>query len=220
MNVYLISGLGADQRMFQKLEFPEGYTLNHIEWIKPVSSESLQAYSKKLTTQIDTSKEFTLIGLSFGGIIATEIAKIIRPSKIIIISSARNHAQFPFYFNLVCTLKLYKLLPSSQLTHSNFIINWFFGTETIEDKNLLREILNDTDSDFLKWAIERILTWKNTIRVENLVHIHGTDDRILPCKKMHPDYKIRGGHFMVFNKHQTLNKIITEILGDSNRKSS
>ena len=90
-NVYIFSGLGADKRVFQKMDFSE-YNATFVEWILPNRTENIESYSKKLTEQIKHEKPI-LIGLSFGGIIATEIAKIIETEKIILIDSAKNKTE-------------------------------------------------------------------------------------------------------------------------------
>jgi pimeloyl-ACP methyl ester carboxylesterase len=72
MNIYLISGLGADKRVFSKLGFSTNHVIKHIEWIKPNSNEDLSSYARRLARQIDESKPFFLVGVSFGGMIAVE----------------------------------------------------------------------------------------------------------------------------------------------------
>ena len=87
--VYFISGLGADERVFQFLDLSK---IEHqfIQWNEPQKKESLSSYCKKLTEQIDLKQEIILIGISFGGIIAQEISKIIECKKVIIISSVKT----------------------------------------------------------------------------------------------------------------------------------
>jgi surfactin synthase thioesterase subunit len=77
--IYLISGLGADRRVFKKLVFPTDFELIYLDWITPEPAESLEAYAARLALNIDTSAPFYLIGLSFGGMLATEIAKKLNP---------------------------------------------------------------------------------------------------------------------------------------------
>jgi len=43
----------------------------------------------------------------------------------------------------------------------------------------LKAILNETNSTFLKWALDKIGKWQNLQTHPNLVHIHGTADKIL-----------------------------------------
>jgi pimeloyl-ACP methyl ester carboxylesterase len=72
-DIYCISGLGADERVFQKLKF-QGYQPIHIKWLEPEAGENIANYTQRLTTQIKAEKPI-LIGLSFGGIIAVEMSK-------------------------------------------------------------------------------------------------------------------------------------------------
>ena len=210
-NVYIISGLGADKRVFQNMDFSE-CNANFVEWILPEKHENIESYAKKLTEQIKHAKPI-LVGLSFGGIIATEVAKIIETEKIILIASAKNYNEIPNYFRIAGKLKLHKLLPTKFMKMSNFISFWFFGAESIADKNILTEILKDTDGKFLKWAIDKIVTWKNQVEHKNLVHVHGDSDRILPINFIKYNIKIRnGGHFMTLNKAKELTEVVRKEL--------
>ena len=206
-NVYIFSGLGADKRVFQKMDFSE-YNATFVDWILPNKTENIETYAKKLTKQIKHEKPI-LIGLSFGGIIATEIAKIIETEKIILIASAKTKFEIPNYFRIAGKLKLHKLLPAKLMKMPNVFSFWFFGTENRNEKKILSEILKDTNENFLKWAIDKIVTWKNEIEHKNLIHIHGTADRILPISFVNCQIKVEnGGHFMTLNKAKELNEIV------------
>lgn len=207
--VYIFSGLGADERVFQKLDF-SGFKATFIKWIIPHEKESIENYSTRLLAQITTKKP-TLIGLSFGGIIAVEVAKQIETEKVILIASAKTKNDIPFYYRFVGQLGVHKLLPTRLLKSSNFITNWFFGTTTTFDKQLLRQILIDTDPIFLKWAIDKITNWTNQTQTKNIFHIHGTSDRILPLKYVNCNLTIKnGGHLMTLNKSDELNHILRQ----------
>ncbi len=146
--LYIFSGLGADEGVFQKLDF-SGLDVTFINWIIPIDKETIEEYATRLLNQIPIEKPI-LIGLSFGGIMAVEVSKQIKTKKIILIASAKNRAEIPFYFGLAGKFNLHNLMPASLLKSLNFMTNWFFGTSSLEDKQLLKEILLDTDSIFLK----------------------------------------------------------------------
>jgi pimeloyl-ACP methyl ester carboxylesterase len=207
--IYIFSGLGADERVFQKLDFSD-FKTTFVKWIIPKEKETIENYSARLIDQITTKKP-TLIGLSFGGIIAVEVAKQIETEKVILIASAKTKTEIPFYYRFAGQLGLHKLLPTRLLKNSNFITNWFFGTNSTFDKQLLRQILIDTNPIFLKWAIDKISKWTNQIQTKNTFHIHGTSDRILPVKFVNCDLTIKnGGHFMTLNKSDELNNILRQ----------
>lgn len=210
-NVYIFSGLGADERVFQKLNLSD-YSICHVQWITPQDNESIENYAKRLIEQI-TTKRPVLIGLSFGGLIAIEVAKHIETEKIILIASAKTQNEIPFYYRWAGRFGLHKLLSPTLLMRSNFISNWLFGASSASDKQLLKEILSDTDPVFLIWAMDKIVSWKNTSPIKNTRHIHGTADKILPFRFISCDHRIKnGGHFMTVNKPKEVAEILRLIL--------
>lgn len=205
--LYIFSGLGADERVFQLIDFSD-YSTTFIKWIVPQDSEAIENYATRLLDQITSTKP-TLIGLSFGGLIAVEVAKQIDTEKVILIASAKTKKEIPFYYRFAAQLRLHKLLPARILKTSNFITNWFFGTSSVFEKQLLKQILIDTDPNFLKWAIDKVARWTNKTQTKNLFHIHGTSDRILPFKFLNCNATIKnGGHFLTLNKAEELNQIL------------
>jgi pimeloyl-ACP methyl ester carboxylesterase len=208
--LYIFSGLGADERAFQRIDF-SGFSTVFIKWIVPQSTDTIENYATRLLDQITTTKP-TLIGLSFGGLIAVEVAKQIDTEKVIIIASAKTKIEIPFYYRLAGKIGLHKLLPTRLLKSSNFITNWFFGTTSKFDKQLLKQILIDTDPTFLKWAIDKVAKWTNKTQIQNLIHIHGSNDKILPLTFLNCNVKIHnGGHLMTINMAEELNIQLRQI---------
>jgi len=154
-----------------------------------------------------------LIGLSFGGMLAAEISKIIKVRKVILIASAKNKFELPFIYRLFGKLNLIKLIPKKIFKQQNSITNWIFGIESDSEKQLLKSILKDTDLDFFSWAINEIANWKNEIYPENSFHIHGNKDRIIPIKNVKADFVIEnGGHFMTVNKAKEIENVILNLI--------
>lgn len=204
--IYIFSGLGVDKRVFDNIDF-SGLNIAFVDWIDPLKNETFESYAKRISK--DFERDAILIGLSFGGMLAVEVSKIIPVKKVILIASAKNKNELPKWFLLVGKLKLNRIVPSSLLKTTNFITNWLFGATTSTEKLLLKNIIKDTDLTFLKWAINQIVNWKNLSVPQNCIHIHGTNDRILPAKYLKVDYKIKnGGHFMTVNKAKEIEVII------------
>jgi pimeloyl-ACP methyl ester carboxylesterase len=210
-HIYIFSGLGADKRLFQKIDF-SGFNIIHVDWIPPLENESLEIYAQRIMKEIKHERPI-LIGLSFGGFIVCEIAKVLETEKVILLATAQTYRNLPFYYRAAGFLRLHKVVPLRLLKHPSFITYWFFGTETRENKRLLKQVLEDIDLQFLKWAIDKVLSWKNSVKNKNAVHIHGTKDRILPIKFVHPDIIVKGGgHVMTLTKANELTKLIREEL--------
>lgn len=207
--VYLIPGLGADRRVFQYLNLSE-HSISHISWIEPLPNESIEQYAGRLTEQIK-SPDPILVGVSFGGMIAVEIAKQIKTNKIILISSARTQHEIPLHFKLLGRTGIQNILPASWWKRPNQLLYYFFGIQTVQERALLSEILRDTDSRFLKWALHQIVHWKNELVPENAVLIHGSADRLFPNSQA--DVTIPGGgHFMIVNRAAEISTQLKQIL--------
>jgi pimeloyl-ACP methyl ester carboxylesterase len=210
--IYFISGLGADRRAFKKMIFPTEFELIHLDWIPAHANESLEDYATRLALGINTSVPFYLIGLSFGGMLATEIAKKLNPVHTFLISSTTTFKGLPWYYRMAGNFRLQKLLPVNLLKKSNRIGLKFLGAKTYDETALLKQLVVDSDPHFMKWALTCILEWRNIERPLNLTHIHGTADNILPIKYItKPDIIINGGgHFMVYANAEEIMKIITD----------
>ena len=212
--IYLISGLGADERVFKNLNFGD-FEPHFIKWIEPFKNENLPDYAKRLLPEITTEKPL-IVGVSFGGMIAVEISKLIYYPKVIIVSSAQTKKDIPEIYRFLGSLKIHYFIPSFILNSANFITYWLFGVTTFEDKKLLKAILEDTNIHFLKWALLAISTWKNETMNDDIIHIHGNNDKILPLKNIHSvDFKVvNGGHLMILNKAQEINSILKNLTTD------
>lgn len=209
-NIYLFSGLGADKRAFQALDF-SGFNPVFIDWIAANKDETIEDYCTRLIDQINSEKPI-LVGLSFGGMVAIEVAKQIKTEKVILIASAKTKAEIPLYYRLLGKLRLHQLIPTKILMTPTFITYWFFGVKTVGEKQLLKGILNDTDPKFLKWAIDKILHWQNQTIHDDVFHIHGTADKILPIRYVNPNKVIKdGGHLLTLNRTTELNKTLRHL---------
>lgn len=209
--IYILSGLGADERVFHRMDM-DVLSIVHLNWIQPLPSESMGQYASRMMKKIEDPSPI-LLGLSFGGIMAIEIAKLLNPEKIILLASAKNKYEIPFYYRLIGKLGLHHLIPISFMKKTNFIVHWFFGVRNKEDKGTLKAIFENTNPDFLKWAIHQTLTWKQTTTNSKVFHIHGTDDRILPIRFINYHCKImHGGHLMTLSHSKELSAIIHKYL--------
>lgn len=204
MKIYGISGLGADKRVFDFLTLD--FEFIPIDWITPNKNESIKNYSKRLSSVIDTNNDFCLIGVSFGGLIATEISEILNPKMTILISSAHTKYELRPIFRLLGKTKLIKLLPTSLFDPPRLIAKYVFGAKNNE---LLNNILDDTDLNFSKWAVIELINWKNTTKQVNIFKINGTNDKLIPPRG-NTEMKLidKGEHFMIVDRADEVSEII------------
>ncbi|MFX0558203.1 alpha/beta hydrolase [Maribacter sp. CXY002] len=205
MKIYAISGLGADERVFKYL------TLDHelvpVKWITPKHKEPIIAYSKRLIKKygIDKDTNFGILGVSFGGLIATEISKLTKPKFTILISSIETRNELNGIIKLAGKLKFFELIPARLLNPPKCIAHIVFGAER---KKLLNSILKDTDLPFAKWAIRELVNWENRSQLKNLIKIGGTNDKLLPPKGSNTILIDKGAHFMIVDRAKEISEII------------
>lgn len=211
MNVYFISGLAADRSVFKYIELPASYNPVHLDWISPLPAETLEGYALRLAEGIDVNQPFALIGLSFGGMLAVEIAKKWPPEILILISSIPSVTHLPVYYHAARRLRLHQILPVSFIQYAAYLKR-LFTTETKADKHMLRNMIRNSDAHFIKWAMHAVLTWKGGEPPKPFYQIHGTRDAILPQRYTRPTHLIsNGGHLMILNRARDINTILNAL---------
>ena len=207
MKLYAISGLGADQRVFQYLTL--NCELIPLEWIEPKRRESIKEYAIRLSERIDVKEEFGILGVSFGGLVAVEISKWLNPKLTILISSAETKNELRRSYRLIGKIRVLKIMPKNLFNPPRFMANWIFGAK---NQTLLKEILNDTDLKFAKWAVNELVNWNNNEQLSNdLLKIGGTNDKLIPPKGRNRISLISGGtHFMIVDRANEISQLINQ----------
>lgn len=193
--VYFLSGLGADSRAFSYLDLSFCNPV-FLPWFIPDSSETIETYARRYVPLINAT-EPVLVGLSFGGMLAMEIAKYISFKKIIIISSAKVRGELPFYLRAMRWIPLHRLVKAPTLKRLNNLAYKFLRVHMRADKIDCMKMIRESDDSLVSWTIDSIVNWKNKVIPENTVHIHGKHDILLPHFFNQADYKIANGRHMI-----------------------
>jgi pimeloyl-ACP methyl ester carboxylesterase len=208
--VYFLSGLGADKRAFSTLDLSFCEPI-FIDWIKPLPHETLGHYATRLRGQMPEEHP-VVVGVSFGGMLACEMAKADRLMKVIIIASNKSANEFPYYLRIGKYFPVYKWLPE-KLIKSGRGLNWMLGLKDKAHRQLVADIAADMDPAFLKWAIDAILHWQERDVPANVTHIHGTADKLLPLRYVKADYQIQGGtHLISINKPKEISSLLQKLV--------
>jgi pimeloyl-ACP methyl ester carboxylesterase len=215
--VYCLSGLGADHRIFNKLNIPD-VELLHLDWLLPQGTgESLDDYARRLAASIRHESP-VLMGVSFGGMMAIEIAKHLPVQAVILISSVKSVNELPTWMKVFGKCRAEYLLPSVPLKSIRplrFIRpmqNYFLGAHTPETIAIANEFRDNVDPTYLRWSIKQIFNWKNAWMPGRIYHLHGDNDKLFPVGKVKPTHIIpQGGHFMVMSHYQQINAIVGDI---------
>lgn len=182
----------------------------HLRRLEPAPGESIKSYALKYVPLIDTESPYVLVGLSFGGMIATELHALLQPARTLLISSCGSRHELPPWLRAAGQFRLHRLLRPSMVQLPTFLRNWFSGIDNPKDRALVNEMLEDTPRGYLIWASGAIITWRRTDKPAGVFHVHGTDDHLLPHAFVKPDISIPGGtHMMVLNKADYVTAILS-----------
>jgi len=214
IHIYFMPGLAAGPEIFERLELPSNlYELHFLTWKTPLAlDETITNYAKRMTADIKHSNP-VLVGVSFGGIIVQEMSTFIDTKKIIIISSVKSTSELPKKFKIARKSKIYKLFPTKIVTNFEKYAKFFVGKSLEKKAKIYRRYLSVRGESYIKWSIHNVISWKQEKPLENIVHIHGTNDHIFPFKNIEKCIKIEGGsHSMILLKSKEISKIIHQSL--------
>lgn len=213
-HVYFIPGMWASSKIFERIHFPKNlYEIHYLEWLTPLSKkEPLENYILRLSKLV-TEDNPIFIGVSFGGIVAQELAHKFNNAPVVIISSIKHQNELSPFYQFVKKTKLYQLFPIRFFNFTENVFYKFSGNKTKRTLLSYRKYLPFRNVMYTKWAIHHFLHWKqnNTL---NTVHIHGTKDKILSSKYLKTHIHIhQGTHAMILTKSSTIQSQILKHLG-------
>ncbi len=220
--IYFFPGMSSTSLIFERLEWDTSrFELHFLEWLPCKKNEDLITYTQKYIPLIQ-QKNPILVGVSFGGIIAQELAKLIDVQKIIIISSVRSNREFPKRFKWAKYTKLYKLLPTGGVEFILHLIARYGNEKQKRRVELYNRYLSIRDPHYLNWCIRTVLNWDQKEDLKGVIHIHGTKDEIFPFKNIRNAIEVKGGtHAMILIKYKWFNQNLQKIILNSiNEKES
>ena len=210
MTIYLIPGLATDRRIFKNLEselkdfklvFLEHLPVKNIE--ESLSQYALRVIQKQKYFDVDS----VLIGMSLGGLIAIEMAKILDFRKVFLISTIKHKTELPPIIRLAKNFNFY--LPPFLIKSTIKPISLLLGVTNKSGAEFLSKIINDSSERHIIWAQKAVLKWDNNLIPNQYIHIHGTHDEIFPMRWVKPSHRIEGGnHYMIMDRAKEIAHII------------
>jgi len=206
--VYAFPGLGTDRRMYA-LQLSLNCDLRIPDWIPPEKNETMYHYAGRLAETLDTSNPFSILGVSLGGMMCMELAKYIQPERVMLISSCKTRSELPPHIRGASKLGGATLLPTTMLRRGIQTWSRYLGDLPESQKLIFDNMVMNADGEFLMWAATAITRWQNDTIHNNIIHIHGDNDQVLPYKYVQADVTVKGGsHYMIGSRADELNALI------------
>lgn len=211
--VYFMPGMAANPLIFERIKLDAIlFEVCYLEWEIPKLNETLADYTKRIILHIKHENP-VLIGVSFGGIVVQEIAKIINVRKVIIVSSVKTNSEFPKRIQLAKKTFMYKLIPMQLLVYLGTWAKLLVGEKTKNKMQLYDTFLSVRDIHYLKWSVEKVIFWNRSQIDDQVIHIHGNKDRMFPIQNIKKCIVVEGGtHVMIITKYRWFNENLPGII--------
>jgi pimeloyl-ACP methyl ester carboxylesterase len=227
----LLPGLGSDYRLLepQREEFSQ---LVVPPWIPPLRGESLPHYAARMAETVRpgdcpdfrgrTPQEWdcppvapgsplVLGGVSFGGMLALEMARHLKPDAVVLIASCRSPRGLrPIYR---AGRRLLPLVPVQAWGVAKLlsgpVVRLRIHVPPARRK-LAVAMFKQSDSRFMHWTLHAILNWQPTpLTGIPVFHIHGGRDPLIPARRVTADEIIPdGGHLINVTHGDEVNRFI------------
>lgn len=202
--IYLLPGMTADYPVYARL-LPLVAGASVAPYIDPLPNESFASYAARMAPRF--TADCYLGGISFGGIVALEIARLVRPRGCILISSIRSPRQLPPWFRIGRALGG---------RNSSRLLGLFGDAAAlvparIRTGSTIRVAkLSGSSGAWHRWATSAVLDWQPEGDFAfPILHIHGDADQTFPLRYVRPDIVVHGGRHALTVSHpiETANAI-------------
>ena len=213
--VYLLPGMAGGDRIFDRLG-PLLPNARAINWIDPRSDESLAKYAVRIAAEV-TEADCFIAGVSFGGVVALEVSRIVQPRGCFLISSNPN--QLPPW------LRIWRIFAGSDCQRT---LNGIGRVASIiPRKSRTRSTgritkLAGAAGGWQRWATSAVLGWRPDCRVADvsIIQIHGDADATFPIRYVTPDIIIpTGGHVLPLTHPNAVADAMLSVMQGSPRRS-
>lgn len=199
----LFPGLGATGDVFapQFADFPE---LIVPEWIAPLRGESLAGYAERFAGIINPGMPCVVGGISFGGMVATEVCKHLDTRALVLIASLQSPREMPRRARWFA--RLFGLLPSpvvwlgQRLAQLCAPIAWCVTTRN--GWSLYRQAWGNS-ARLVVWSCRAMAGWtasESPIPCP-VIRLHGDRDPALPAHCAPGAELVRGGRHVLTLSH-------------------
>ncbi len=198
--IYILPGMGADRRMYPAPwnTLPDCTFLN---WPEYAGEQSLREIAQRIVCDHSVESGAWLAGSSLGGMVAAEIASVVKAKGIILIGSARSSDEVNPLLRLVSPLVDLAPLP---------FIRQLAGKAPGE----LMQMFKDSDPAFIRAMCRAILSWRGIDTQTQVRRIHGRHDLVIPLPEQ-VEHVIDGGHLIAMTHATECVAAIRSLLSSS-----
>ena len=203
----LLPGMMADHRLLasQQTAFPN---LVVPAWPEHRPSDTIGNFAERLADTLRPIGPCFVGGVSFGGVVALELARHLDSLGCILISSVRSSGELPLRFRLCRGAGF--LSQSAFDTVTSVAVRSFRPSMPRAARRRSDRLLS---SPFFCWATRAMLRWTACDPGVPIAQIHGDADLTFPVERTQPDQIVdRAGHMLVSTHSEIVNQFISQFI--------
>ena len=213
----MIPGMGADERLFAP-QLADGLPIEVAPMITPERGDDMARYAERIRDAVDLTGNYAVGGISYGGMVACELAQLCAPKFVLLIASCREGRSLPGYYRLVEYTS--RLLPTPLIQRRCAASSRVLASVEKLDReqyDLIRDMSLNMPVPFLRRVGRMIIQWEGPRDYSCPVrHIHGSKDRVIPFSRVTPDEVVpEGGHLINMTHTNQVNRYIERVLTES-----
>ncbi|XAL98413.1 alpha/beta fold hydrolase [Phycisphaeraceae bacterium D3-23] len=216
----LLPGYGCDGRVFGPQRRAFGDRLETPDWLKPEAGESIGHYAERwaqLLSKPGDDRPLALGGLSLGGVVAQEMARVIEPtpSVVLLIASTQKPDRWRLPVQLGELFGRFVPAASANKVASLMSLGYAMRDGLDDDgKKLARAMAKDMDPAFIKWAGRAALDWPGVKPTDRAMpptyHIHGQHDWVIDAADQADEVIELGRHTINLTHPSSVNRFLFE----------
>ncbi len=215
IHVYFMPGMAANSFIFEHIKLPKDqFEIHFLDWTIPAKGMSIVDYAKEMC-ELVTHKAPVLLGVSFGGILVQEMAKIISVRKVIIVSSVKSKDELPKRMLFARYTSIHRLLPTGLVKNVELLAKYAFGETVTKRLSLYERYLSIRDKHYIDWCIHEMVNWQQVIPSQGTIHIQGAKDAVFPLANIKNCIVVENGtHTMIIHRAKWFNEHLPTIILD------
>ena len=182
--LFILPGMGATTAMYDSLRSEMDFEANFIDWPEYRGETTYREVAQRLIDEHSITADDVVGGSSLGGMIALEIANVIKPKKVVLMGSAINPREVQSVLSVLSPLAAVTPVALIQVLAG-------------KQKNLVAQMFSDSDPDFIRAMCLYLKSWQGyTGPMESVLRIHGRKDPVIPCPQSGAKVIAEGGHLI------------------------
>lgn len=201
--------MGGDSRLFRLIRMPEVeiVTPDHTD---PAQGETLTQYASRIADRLNIQATDVVGGVSFGGMLAAEIARQRPVAGLILLGSCLRPARLPWSYRWLEMLG--RFIPDFVLGLRSWrpLVRWRFAPLSPDAETCLIEMAATYPTAQIRAFARMVIGWPGIDNVAcPVLSVHGDYDRIIPVKCAEPDLILKdAGHaFTLTHADDTISAI-------------